>query len=246
MWNQRENERLDDLQNGLFILQDPQLFCFGIDAVLLSAYAKVHPGEHCLDLGTGNGILPLLLSAKTKGESFVGLELNPSNVSLARRSVEGNHLTEKITILEGDICQIGSRLERASFEVVVSNPPYLQAEDGKKSDSIGRAMARHEIACSLEDVCKAASFALKEKGRLYMVHRPHRLSDLFGALGRNRLAVKRLRLVYPFVDKAPNLVLVEARKGGQAGLACEPALVIYEEPGKYTKEVWEMYGREMA
>ena len=242
----RENERVDDLQNGFFLLQNPSMFCFGIDAVLLSAFCQVHPRERCLDLGTGNGILPILLCAKTRGKDFVGLEINPRSVSLARRSVEGNHLEEKIRIEEGDLREAKGLFGSSSFDVVVTNPPYMPGEGGKKSGDYDKALARHELACTLEDVARSAAEVLKEKGRLYMVHRPQRLSEILVTLSRHRLETKQLRLVYPFWDKAPNLVLIEAKLGAGSGMNVLPPLIVYEKPGVYTPEVLSMYGKEVS
>ena len=234
-------ERLDDLQNGYFLIQNREMFCFGIDSVLLSAFAQVHARETCIDLGTGNGIIPILLCAKSRGKRFWGLELNPESVSLACRNIDWNGLAERVTIVRGNIREAATIFFLFSFDVVVTNPPYLVKGAGRLSKSPEVAMARHEVACTLDDVVREAGALLKESGRLYMVHRPARLGEIFEAFSRNRLEAKRMSLVYPFVDKAPNLVLLEARKGAAPGIVIDAPLVVYKSPGVYTERVLEMY-----
>lgn len=238
-------ERLDDLQrNGYKIIQNERLFCFGMDAVLLSAFAKVKEGERVLDLGTGTGVIPILLEAKTSGKHFTGLEICAASADMARRSAAYNQLEEKVSIIQGDIKEADRIFPAASFDVVTSNPPYMTANHGLVNPDLDKAAARHEILCTLEDVVSQASRVLKEKGRFYMVHRPFRMAEIIRTLGRYRLEPKRIQLVYPFVEKEPNMLLIECLKGGNPRVTVEPPLIVYQEPGVYTEYVKSLYGPE--
>ena len=238
-----ESERLDDLQiNGYKIIQHPDKFCFGMDAVLLSDFACVNEGERAVDLGTGTGILPILLEAKYNGAHYTGLEIQPESVDMAQRSVLYNHLQDKIDIIEGDIKEASSIFGKASMEVVTSNPPYMTNHKGLKNPNDAKAIARHEILCSLDDVVREAAALLKPRGRAYFVHRPSRLVEIFEAMRKYRLEPKRMRLVYPYVDKEPNMVLIEGVRGGGKQLTVESPLIVYNAPGKYTDEIMKIYG----
>ena len=235
-------ERVDDLQrNGYRIIQNPERFCFGMDAVLLSSFAKAKPGEKVLDLGTGNGIVPILMEAKTKGEKFFGLEIQEESSDLARRSVALNELEEKIEIVTGDMKEAVNIFGAASFHVITMNPPYMTGNHGIVNPGDAKAIARHEITCSLEDMISQASKVLKCKGRFYMVHRPFRLAEIMSLMVKYHLEPKRMRLVYPYVDKEPNMVLIEGLKGGNSRITVEPPLIVYEKPGVYTEELKRMY-----
>lgn len=238
-----ENERLDDLQRkGYKIIQDPGKFCFGIDAVLLSAFAKVNKGEVAIDLGTGTGIIPILLEAKTEGSHFTGLEIQAESVDMAQRSVKLNELSEKIEIVHGDIKKAGDIFDAASFDVVTCNPPYMIDAHGLKNPDSPKAIARHEVLCTLQDVVSTAAKLLKPGGRFYLIHRPFRLAEIMVCMSEKRIEPKRMQLVHPFVDKEPNMVLIEGVRGAKSRLLVEKPLVVYEEQGKYTKEVQEIYG----
>ena len=238
-----ENERLDDLQrNGLKIIQKTDGFCFGMDAVLLSGFASVKPGERALDLGTGTGIIPLLLSAKTKGDHFTGLEIQTEIMKMAQRSVALNGLEKKIDIIQGDIKEASRIFGAASFDVVTSNPPYMNDAHGLKNPGDVKAISRHEVLCTLEDVVREGTKALKPGGRFYMVHRPHRLAEIITVMRQNKLEPKRMKFVHPFADKDANMVLIEAVRGGGAWLKLEPPVIVYKEPGVYTDEIYEIYG----
>lgn len=239
----RDNERLDDLQiKGYKIIQHPDKFCFGMDAVLLSGFAKVYEGEKALDLGTGTGILPILLEAKYSGDHYTGLEIQAESVEMARRSVLYNDLQERIDIIEGDIKEASVIFGKASMDVVTSNPPYMTNHHGLKNPNDAKAIARHELLCSLEDVVRESAAVLKPKGRCYFVHRPSRLVEIFEVMRKYRIEPKRMRLVYPYVDKEPNMVLVEGVRGGRPQLTVESPLIVYDAPGKYTEEILEIYG----
>jgi len=239
----REGESLVDLQrNGLVIIQDRRRFCFGIDAVLLSGFAEVRSGETVLDLGTGTGILPLLLSAKTEAERLIGLEIQPESAEMARRSVELNGLAERISIVNGDLKDVSSLFGRGTADVVVSNPPYMTGGHGLVNPADAKAIARHEIACTFSDVARAAAMVLRPGGRFYLVHRPFRLPELMTVLSGAGLEPKRMRLVYPSAEKEPELVLLGCVKGGKPSLKTEKPLILKNESGDYTREVRENYG----
>lgn len=235
-------ERLDDLQrNGYKIIQNEKLFCFGMDAVLLAAFAKVKDGEKVLDLGTGTGVIPILLEARTGGSAFTGLEICASSADMAARSVKYNQLEEKVSIIQGDIKEADRIFPAASFDVVTSNPPYMTANHGLVNPDTDKACARHELLCTLEDVVRQAARALKPRGRFYMVHRPFRMAEIIRVLSQYKLEPKRLQLVYPFVDKEPNMLLIECMKGGNPRVTVEPPLIVYQEPGVYTDYVRRLY-----
>lgn len=239
----KDSERLDDLQrNGYKIIQDPGKFCFGMDAVLLSGFANVKPGGRVLDLGTGTGIIPILLEAKTEGSYFAGLEIQEESVDMARRSVELNGLSGRIEIIHGDIKEADRLFDAASFDVITSNPPYMINEHGLKNPDSPKAIARHEVCCNLEDVIRSAAKLLKPGGHFFMVHRPFRLAEIMNTMSAMRLEPKRMQLVYPYVDKEPNMVLIEGVRGGKSRLTVEKPLIVYEEPGKYTSEIYDIYG----
>ena len=238
-----EHERLDELhRNGYFIIQDPKRFCFGMDAVLLSGFAKAKKGERVLDLGTGTGIIPILMEAKTEAEDFKALEIQEESADMARRSVCYNHLEDKIEIVTGDIKEASAIFGASSFDVITTNPPYMIGTHGQNSPSEAKAIARHEVLCNLEDVVSQASKVLKERGRFYMVHRPFRLAEIMNVLTKYRLEPKRMQLVYPYIDREPNMVLIEALKGGNSRVTVEPPLIVYKEQGVYTDEIYDIYG----
>ena len=239
----KPSERLDDLQiRGYRIIQSPGRFCFGMDAVLLSAFAKVKKGERALDLGTGTGILPILLEAKNGGESYTGLEIQEESADMARRSVLYNHLEDRVRIVTGDIREAAALFGAASFHVITVNPPYMIGAHGLKNDNEAKYIARHEVLCTLEDVLRESEWILPDKGRFYMVHRPFRLAEILSGMSRHRMEPKRMRLVHPYIDKEPNMVLLEGVKGANPRMTVEPPLVVYNKDGTYTDELLELYG----
>ena len=237
------HERLDELhRNGYYIIQDPGRFCFGMDAVLLSGFARVKPGEKALDLGTGTGIIPILLEAKTKGEHFTGLEIQPESADMAARSVAYNHLEEKVDIVTGDIKGASQIFGASSFDVVTTNPPYMIGQHGLVNEGDAEGIARHEILCDLDDILRESARILPPGGRFYMVHRPFRLAEIFSKMVAYRIEPKRMQMVYPFVDKEPNMVLIEGLRDGKSRLTVEKPLIVFEKPGVYTKDITEIYG----
>ena len=204
----RTGERLDDLQNGYWMIQNPEQFCYGIDAVLLASYARVKEGERALDFCTGSGIVPILIKAKTRGQHFTGLEIQHESADMAMRSVKYNNLEEWIEIVEGDVCRSEEYFSASSFDVVTCNPPYMTGNHGLTNVNRAKMIARHEVLCSFEDIVKAAARVLRPGGRFYLVHRPFRLAEIIFVLKQYQLEPKRMQLVCPFADKEPNLVLL--------------------------------------
>lgn len=238
-----EDERIDDLQrNGLQIIQKTGGFCFGMDAVLLSGFATVKDGELTADLGTGTGIIPILLSAKTEGKHFTGLEIQVEMAEMASRSIQLNGLDDRVRIVQGDIKEASQMFGKASFDVVTSNPPYMNDAHGLKNPDLPKAIARHEVLCTLDDVVREAAMLLKPGGRFYIVHRPHRLVEIIAAMKMYKLEPKRMKLVHPFVDKDANMVLIEAFRGGRPMMKVEAPIIVYKEPGVYTDEIYDIYG----
>ena len=239
----KENERIDDLErNGYQIIQDAKRFCFGMDAVLLSGFARVKDGARVIDLGTGTGIIPILLEAKTGAAHLTGLEIQPDSADMARRSVKLNGLENKIDIVTGDLKEAGSLFDAASFDVVTSNPPYMIGQHGIANPEDAKAIARHEVLCTLRDVIEQAAKLLRPGGNFFMVHRPFRLAEIMVLLHEYKLEPKRMQLVYPYVDKEPNMVLIEANRGGRPRMTVEKPLIVYQEPGVYMPEIYDIYG----
>ena len=245
MNNLKPEERLDDLQiKGYEIIQSPGRFCFGMDAVLLSSYSKVRKRELALDLGTGTGILPILLEAKNEGEHYTGLEIQEESADMARRSVSHNGLEDKIDIVTGDIKEASGIFGAASFHVITTNPPYMIGEHGLKNENEALYIARHEALCTLDDILRESARLLKPKGRFYMVHRPFRLPEILAKMSAYGIEPKRMRLVYPHIDKEPNMVLLEGLRGGRPRMQVEPPLIVYRKDGEYTEELLEIYRRK--
>ena len=240
-----EDERLDDLQcKGYQLIQKPKGFCFGVDAVLLSDYAKVKKGQRVLDLCTGSGVIPILLAAKTEGDEFCGLELQPEYADMAGRSVLWNHLEDKVNIVCGDVKDIKKLFSPASFPVVTVNPPYMTEHHGLTNLYEPKTIARHEVALSLEDVVAAASYVLPESGNFYMIHKPFRLAEIFRVMKEYRIEPKRIRFVHPYVEKEPTMVLIEGLKGGRERVIIEPPLIMYGERNIYSDEIYRIYGKK--
>jgi tRNA1Val (adenine37-N6)-methyltransferase len=238
-----ENERLDELhRNGYFIIQNPKRFCFGMDAVLLSGFAWAKKGEKVLDLGTGTGIIPILMEAKTEGEDFTALEIQEESADMARRSVCYNHLEDRIQIVTGDIKDASNLFGASSFDVITTNPPYMIGDHGENSPTEAKAIARHEVLCTLDDVLRESARLLRPGGRFYMVHRPFRLAEIMSKMVEYKIEPKRMKLVYPYIDREPNMVLIEGLRGGKSRITVEKPLIVYKEQGVYTDEIYDIYG----
>lgn len=227
--NLKPGERIDDLQlDGYEIIQDPERFCFGIDAVLLSDFTRVKKDETVLDLGTGTGILPILLAAKTKGRHFTGLEIQEESADMARRSLAHNRLVDKVDIITGDIKEAAEIFKPAFFDVIVTNPPYMLDQHGLQNPQDAKAIARHEVLCTLDDILRESGKLLQEsKGRFYMIHKPFRLAEIMVKMNQYKIEPKRLQFIHPYVDKEPTMVMVEGIKGGKSRVKIEPPIIMY-------------------
>jgi len=238
------NERIDDLQfKGLKLIQNTEGFCFGVDAVLLSDFADVKDNARVVDLGTGTGIIPVLLAGKTNAKEIIGVEIQKDIAEMAKRSVALNSLMDRVSILEGDIKNSVSLLGKSTFDVVVSNPPYMNSGGGIVNPKDTKAISRHEILCTLEDVICAASGLLQPSGQFAMVHRPERIVDILCLMRNYKLEPKFLRFVHPSPNKKANLILVKGIRGGKPQLKMMPPLYVFDNDGKYTKEIDEIYDR---
>lgn len=237
------DERLDDLQNGYKLIQNPKQFCFGVDAVLLAWFSRTKPGDKVLDMGTGTGIVPILVKARNEKVSCVGLEIQPESADIARRSVEYNHLERDIQIVNGDIKNAAEIFGHCTFDVVTTNPPYMVGSHGLTGVNDAKTIARHETLCNLEDVVSQAAAVLKPRGKFYMVHRPFRLAEIMSTMTKYKIEPKRMRLVHPYIDKEPNMVLIEGMRGGNSRITVEKPLIVYEKPNVYTQEILEIYGK---
>ena len=244
MVNIYPDEVTDDLQlNGLSIIQKKSGFKFGIDAVLLSDFAKDSPSKATLDLCTGTGIIPLLLSAKTNTSKICGLEIQPQICEMAKRSVVLNNLCDRIEIREGDLKEAVSIYGKASFDKITCNPPYMKCGAGLTNDVNTKVISRHEVCCTLEDVIRVSSLLLEPMGKFFMVHRPSRLSEIFSTMIKYRLEPKIIRFVSPSINKAPNLVLIEGIRDAKSDLKILPELFVYDSNGSYTEEINKIYNR---
>ena len=244
----KENERIDDLGIGGFrIIQNQTGFCFGLDSVLLSNFVKpIKPGVRCADLGTGTGILSILLCAKTDLSEIVGVEIQEEVADMAKRSSILNHLEDRFKVVCMDIKHIAQQemLAKNSFDVVVTNPPYKKINTGKMSGKEKKLISRHEVAGNLKDFVKTAYYLLKDNGTLYMVHRPERLVEIIQTLREERLEPKELQFVYPRQNEKPNLVFIKAVKYAKEFLIVDKPLIVYQEDGSYTPEILAIYGKE--
>ncbi len=242
----KENERIDDLEyKGLKIIQNTEGFCFGIDAVLLSDFAKeIKNNSKVLDLGTGTGILSILLSGKTNLNKIYGIEIQKQVAEMAQRSVKLNNLEDKIEIINENIKNLANIFEKNSFDAIVTNPPYKKLNTGEKNEKENKLISRHEITASLEDFIKISFDLLKDKGALYMVHRPERLAEIIYKLKQNKLEPKVIKLVHSNINSEPKLILIKAVKNAKEFLKIEKPLFIYDEDGNYTEEILKIYNKK--
>ena len=240
-----ENERIDDLQfKNLKIIQNSKGFCFGMDSVLLSDFAKnIKNNSFVLDLGTGTGIIPILLCGKTKLKKIIGIEIQEEVYNMAKKSIKLNNLENKFEIINKNILEINKKFEKNTFDVIVTNPPYKKNDSGIKNEDERKIISRHEVTASLEDFIKVSKDLLKDKGEFYMVHRPERLVDIFSLMRKYKIEPKLLKMVYPNKNKEPNLVLIKGIKNAKPFLKVEKNLYIYNEEGKYTEELLKIYNK---
>lgn len=239
----KPHERIDDLQlEGLKIIQNPEGFCFGIDAVLLSDFTKAKKGELIVELGTGTGIIPLLLSAKTEDTQIRAFEVQAEMAEMAGRSIQMNGLENRIQIIEDNLKNYDRYFAKSSVDVVVTNPPYMAGSRGIESEGDMKRISRHEVLCNLEDIIRVSAQMLKPGGSFYMVHRPMRLVDIVALMRQYKLEPKELRLVQPSANKKPNIMLIKGVRGGKPELKFHDPLCVYEASGDYTEEIYKIYG----
>jgi len=238
----KEGERIDDLQvKGLRIIQNPSGFCFGMDAVLVSNFARVKKGAKVVDLGTGTGIIPILVAGKSDAHSITGIEIQESVVNMAQRSVKLNGLEERIHIIHDTLCNVENHVKVNTVDVVISNPPYFAKGGAIVNPGSSKAVSRHEIHCTLEDVIQSSARLLKPGGVMYMVHRPHRLVDIMCTCRKFKLEPKLIQFVHPYSDAKPNMLLIKCVKGSGSELKYLQPLFVYHKDGSYTKELLAMY-----
>ena len=239
-----KDESIDDLQlNGLQLIQKEQGFRFGVDAVLLSHFANVKKKHRVIDLCTGTGIVSFLVYGKYKPQEVIGLEIQDDMVEMANRSSKLNDTSDIVKFVQGDLKDKALLDSLGRFDVVTVNPPYKLNNAGILNPNDKLAIARHEIMCNLEDVIVSARRLLKDNGRMFIVHRPERLADIFGLMRKYKIEPKRVRLVQPNTKKAPNIVLVEGQRDGGAFLKWEETLYVYDDNGNYSEEIDRIYGR---
>ena len=243
--NLKENERIDDLEyKGLKIIQNIDGFCFGIDSVLLTDFAKnIKPNSRVMDLGSGTGIIPILLSAKTKNTNFIGIEIQEEVAQMSCRSVVLNNLEDRIKIENENILNLKNKYKKGSFDVITTNPPYKKIETGIVNENNKKQISRHEITASLEDFIEISSYLLKDFGEFYMVHRPDRLVDIFYLMRKHKIEPKVIRMVYPNKNKKPNIILIKGAKCGKPFLKFEDNLYVYDENGNYTEDILRIYNK---
>lgn len=240
----KDTERIDDIQlKGLRLIQDTTGFCFGVDAVLLANFAKVKRNAKLADLGTGTGIIPILIAGKSEAKEIIGVEIQEQVYEMASRSVLLNDLQDRVKIVNGDIKTIDQTLEVNTFDVVTSNPPYMH-NNGIKNPNDKKAISRHEVKCNLEDVIRSSSRLLKDLGKFYMIHRPTRLIEIITLARQYKLEPKQIQFIHPKHGKAPNIMLVQFTKGGRPDLKILDPLYVYDENGNYTKEIDAIYANE--
>lgn len=243
--NLKENERIDDLEfKNLKIIQNKDGFCFGMDSVLLSDFAKeIKKNSRIADLGTGTGILPILLSGKTENTKIVGIEIQKEVAEMANRSILLNKLENRIQIICEDIKNLKAKYEQGTFDAIVTNPPYKKIGTGKINEKDKKIISRHELTANLEDFISISNYLLKDQGSIYMVHRPERIADILVLLRKYKLEPKVLRLVYPNIEKNPNLILIKAVKNAKPFLKVEKPLIVYTSEGNYTEEILKIYNK---
>ena len=242
----KENERIDDLEyKDLKIIQNTKGFCFGIDSILLSDFAKnIKKGAKVLDLGTGTGIIATLLCRKTELSEITGIEVQEEVYEMAKRSIQLNHLEDKFKLIQDNILNLNHYFEKNTFDAIVTNPPYKKKETGVQNEDAKKLISRHEIEASIEDFIKVSKDMLKDKGEFYIVYRPERLVDLLSLMRKYKIEPKKIRFVYSNMHAVSKLVLVQGIKNARPFLKLEPNLYIYDDNGNYTEEILKIYHKK--
>ena len=243
------NERIDDLQlNGMRIIQNSDMFCFGTDAVLLADYAStfIQKNSTVIDLCSGNGIIPILLSQKSHASKIIGIEIQKDSANLAKRSILLNKIDDKVEIICDDLKNSVALFGKSKFDVVTCNPPYKEAGGGLINNADPITIARHEILCSLEDIIRVSSNILKPYGKLCMIHRPERLADIIWHMRNYKIEPKQLRFIHPSANKTATMILIEGTYLGKPKLFLDPPLYMYTSPGVYSEEIHTIYSRRKS
>ena len=242
----KENERIDDLEfKGLKMIQNTEGFCFGIDSILLSDFAKqIKKGAKVLDLGTGTGIIATLLCGKTELSEIIGIEVQEEVAQMAKRSIQLNHLENRFKIIQDNITNLNIYFEKNTFDAIVTNPPYKKEATGVQNEDTKKLISRHEIEANLEDFIKISKDMLKDKGEFYIVYRPERLVDLLSLMRKYKIEPKKIRFVYSNINAVSKLVLVQGVKNARTFLKLEPNLYIYDDNGNYTEEILKIYNKK--
>ena len=242
----RWNERVDDLErNGYRLIQNPEVFCFGIDAILLAHFARVsNHKQKILDIGTGTGIIPIVMHAIYQKGHYTGIDIQEQMIEMANRSVMLNEIEADVQMKTVDIKEYKEHFNSGEFDIITCNPPYMKGDCGLKNEHPSKTIARHEVACTLEDIISAASYMLKYGGKMCMIHRPHRLVDILATMRQYKIEPKVMRMIYPKQGKEPTMVLVEGVKNGRPELRVQTPLIVYNEDGTYTDEINEIYGKK--
>ena len=238
-------ERIDEIGFGkLKLIQETDEFCYGVDAVMLADFAvkMAKPFDKVLDLGTGTGIIPLILSHKTKANHIFGIEVQENSFNLAQRNAKENGLSDRVSFLHLNVKDVKADVGymEGSFDLITTNPPYTKGGSGIQNGNIAKTIARHEVEASLEDFIGAAAYLLKDKGDFVMVHRPARLVDIAEACRKYRLEPKEIQFVSPRQGEAPNIMLMHAVKNAGRELKMLEPIAVYEGEG-YSEQIKEMY-----
>lgn len=241
----KENERIDDLEyKDLKIIQNKDGFCFGIDAVLLSDFARnIKKNSKVIDLGTGTGIISILLCGKTELKEIIGVEVQKEVYDMACRSAKLNNLEDRFKVINANILNLDNILENNSFDVIVTNPPYKKQNTGVINEDEKKLISRHEILADLEDFIRVSSRLLKYRGEFYMIHRPERLADIFCLMRNYKIEPKEVRLIFSNNNSAPKMVMIKGVKNGGEYLKFRENLYIYTDEGTYTDEILKIYNK---
>ncbi len=241
----KKDERIDDLEyKDLKIIQNKNGFCFGIDAVLLSDFAKnIKKNSIVMDLGTGTGIIPILLCGKTELDKIIGVEIQEEVYDMASRSIKLNNLNERFEVINENIKNLINIYEKNSFDVVVTNPPYKKQNTGVINEEEKKLISRHEILADLEDFISISNKLLKDKGEFYMIHRPERIVDIFSLMRKYKIEPKEIRFVFSNEENPPKMVLIRGVKNGGQYLKFRENLYIYKKDGSYTEEILKIYNK---
>lgn len=238
----KQGERVDDLQfNGLQLIQNPEYFSFGVDAVLLARFSSPKNSDTVIDIGTGTGIIPVMVSGLCDAKKVLGLEIQDCMCDMFSRSIKLNHLENRLEVIKGDIKETETLFPKESFSLVISNPPYIKAGNGIVNEHSQKAISRHEVLCTLDDVAKAAGYLLKAKGRFALINKPERIIECFDAMRKYGMEPKKAQLIFPKSDKLPSAVMIEGVKGAREGFRFLRPIIIMSDDGNYTVSIKDIY-----